>query len=260
MRLTTSGVVLRDYKVEANRRLTLLTESHGVIDAWANGANHTRSRLSASTELLCYSDLQLFAYRGRYTVDSASALRIFFGIREHLEQLALASYLAVLTAELAPREEEAGVYLRLLLNTLHMLEKERRPPTQLKAMYELRLLTLAGYMPDLVACRVCGSYEGEMLFSPLEGTLCCKGCLQEEAPDGIPISPGVLAALRHITYSSPEKLFSFSLSQEGLRQLAQVCEEYLQSQLEKTFPTLEFYHAITAGLPPTAAGHGDAQA
>lgn len=247
MQLTTKGIVLRDYKIQEDRVLTILTEAAGVVTAYAGGANRTRSKLAAATELLCYSELVLFRSRGRSTVDKADSLRIFFGIRSDLDKLALASYLAELTAELAPSDEEAGTYLRLLLNTLHLLEKGGRPRAQLKALYELRLLTLSGYMPDLVACRGCAAYEADpMYFFPATGDLCCPNCMDSQA-GGVRIAPGVLAAMRHIAYSEPGKLFGFSLSPEGLAHLGRVAEQYVQFQVEKTFPTLEFYHSLTAG-------------
>lgn len=244
MQLTTAGIVLRDYKTDENRLLTLLTAGAGVISAWANGANRTRSKLAASTELLCYSDFVFFQSRGRYTVDMADSKRIFFGIRSDLDKLALASYLAELTMELAPHGEEADTYLKLLLNTLHLLETGGRPVLQLKALYELRMLTLAGYMPALVACRSCASYEAaEMYFFPGDGDLCCGNCLAGQV-GGVRIGMGVLTAMRHIIYSPPDKLFGFSLSEEGLRLLARVVETYLKHCLEKTLPTLEFWHAM----------------
>lgn len=253
MQLTTAGIVLRDIKTDENRLLTLLTTGAGVISAWANGANRTRSKLAASTELLCYSDMVLFCSRGRYSVDKADSRRLFFGIRSDLDKLALASFLAELTMELAPHGEEAGTYLKLLLNTLHFLEAGDRPPLQLKALYELRLLTLAGYMPSLVACRECASYESaEMYFFPAEGDICCGNCLGASI-GGIRIGMGVLTAMRHIIYSEPEKLFHFTLSSEGLQLLSRVVETYLKYRLEKTLPTLEFYHTLTDGLPPASA-------
>lgn len=246
MQLTTDGIVLRAQRIQEDRKLTLLTLHSGVLEAWANGAGRPRSRLAASTELFCFSQLVLFSSRGRYTVDKADPHRVFFGIREDLNKLALASYLAELTAALAPQGEEAGTYLRLLLNTLHLLEENRRPALQCKALYELRLATLSGYMPDLVACPGCGRFEHEaMYFFPVSGRLCCGACLDGQVPGGVRITPGVLAAMRHVVYCEGDKLYAFTLSDEGLRSLSSVCEDYVKAQLEKTFPTLEFFHTIT---------------
>lgn len=252
MQLKTTGIILRDTKTNEDRLLTVLTEGYGVLFAYANGANRTRSKLAASTELLCYSDMVLFRSRDRHTVDKADSKRIFFGIRGDLDKLALASYLAELTIELAPHGEEAGAYLSLLLNTLHLLETGGRPMAQLKALYELRILTLSGYMPNLVACRECGRYEADgMQFFPRHGELVCGDCIASEGAHGIdktggiPVGPGLLQAMRHIVYSEPGKLFAFSLTADGLARLEKLSEYYLKYQVEKTFPTLEFYHGLT---------------
>ena len=53
---------------------------------------------------------------------------------------------------------------RLLLNCLYMISERHYPCAQLKAIYELRALTLAGYMPDVLACAGCGKYDGGELL------------------------------------------------------------------------------------------------
>jgi DNA repair protein RecO (recombination protein O) len=246
MQIKTDGVVLLDHKIEDDRILTLLTREHGVLTAYANGANRVKTRLSASTELLCYSQFVLFSSRGRNVVDAADSIRIFFGLRKDLEKLSLASYLAELAKELAPQKQEAPQELSLLLNSLSFIEDGKRDPALLKAIFEFRLLTLAGYMPDLVACRGCSEYEKEdMLFLPLGGEIVCGECATEdEKRSGAAVSPGVLAAMRHIIYAPPEKLFAFTLSPKGTARLAQVSEQYLLATLEKMPPTLEFYKSL----------------
>jgi DNA repair protein RecO (recombination protein O) len=246
MQIKTDGVVLSARKIEDDRALTLLTRDHGVLTAFANGANRVKARLSASTELLCYSQFVLFSNKGRHVVDAADTIRIFFGLRKDLERLSLASYLAELAKELAPQKQEAAQELSLLLNSLSFIEDGKRDITVLKAIFELRLLTLAGYMPDLVACRGCSEYEKEdMRFLPLTGELVCGDCATEdEKRAGAAVGPGVLAAMRHIIYAPPEKLFAFTLSPKGTARLAQVSERYLLAMLEKMPPTLEFYKSL----------------
>ena len=247
MHLTTNGIVLSTQKTGDDRILTMLTADFGVLTAYANGANRIRTRLNASTELLSYSSFVIFKSRGRSVVNSADSLHIFFKIREDIEKLALASYFAELVKELSPAKEKAKAQLSLFLNSLSFLESGKRDQRLLKSLMELRFLTLAGYMPSLVACRECACFEAdEMWFSPLNGDLICGGCLKEEDKHtGVYISAGVLAAMRHIIYSPPEKLFSFSLSSEGLDMLAAVSERFFKVQLEKTLPTLEFYQSVT---------------
>ena len=113
----------------------------------------------------------------------------------------------------------------------------------MKAAFELRCLCLAGYGPLLDACAVCGREPPEEpRFHLREGVLHCAAC-RGEVGDGIsmPLDGGVLAAMRHIVYGDPKRLFSFQLGEEGLKQLGGITEAYLLTQLERGFRTLDFY-------------------
>lgn len=168
---------------------------------------------------------------------------MLFDLRNDIESLALAQYFCELAGEFAPVEDEAEEFLKLILNALHMLTKNKRPHNQLKAIVELRLMCLAGYMPDLVACCDCGEFDsGEMFFSPVEGVIICKKCIDNHT--GIELPPGVLSAMRHICYSEDAKLFSFTLSEENLRFLSEITENFLMIQTNKKFKTLDFYKSM----------------
>jgi len=233
---------------EEDRLLTLLSKDHGVIYAYARGANRMKSKLAPTTELLCYSSFVLFKNKDRYTVDYADSLNMFFGLRRDIEKLSLATYFAELSATIAPQSEGAEDFLRLLLNSLHLLEKEKRTDAFLKPVFELRALTLAGYMPNLIACRECACYESDtMSFFIDSGELLCGNCMQtrnETTVKPIALPRGVLAAMRHIIYSPFERLFAFELPSEGLQYLGSVVEKYLIRQTEKSYGTLEFYKSL----------------
>ena len=243
--VTIDGLVLRAHPIEGDRILTILTAGQGLVTAYANRTRTMRSKLAASTEALCYSRFVLFAHRGRTVVDKADCNRIFFGIREDYGKLCLASYFAQLAAELLAQDEPAPQPLRLILNALHHLEAGSRPQRLLKPLYELRLLTLAGFMPDLVGCRCCCEHLDEgMIFFPREGDIACASCcLEQSPPGGVALSPGVLAAMRHIIYAPVERLFSFTLTDSGLDELMRVSEGYLLARVERSFSALEFYRA-----------------
>ena len=251
MQCVTRGVVIRAKSVGDDRLLTLLTEDYGVISASAKGANKPRSRLASSTELFCYSRFTLFRYRDYNTVDSADVDTSFFSLRKELAALSLASYLAELCSELAPQEEEAKEYLRLLLNTLYMLSNQKRSVWFLKPLFELRLLTMAGFMPDLTSCSMCGEFKAPegVWFSAESGDFLCADCkkdvpIEEQDINSVHISAAVLAAMRHIIYSDFEKLFSFTLPETSLFELNQVSEKYLKYHLQRDYRSLDFFYSV----------------
>lgn len=246
--LMTEGLIVRDYDTlaEADRFVAILTKDKGLLRAAARGAKQVKSRSGAGTQLLSYSRLSLIEGREKYIVEDARPIEVFFGLREDVEALALAQYFCELALHLTPTDSPAPAHLRLLLNALHFLCEGKKPPLLIKAVVEGRLLSLEGYMPDLTGCARCGCPEGErMWFSPAEGTLTCDTCVKEG--DALPVSAGVLAAMRHILYGEFERCFSFNLPAEDIARLATVTERFLLSQQQRHFATLDFYHTLAAG-------------
>lgn len=133
-----------------------------------------------------------------------------------------------------------------MLNSLYLISEGKRSEELVKPCFEMRLAAMAGYLPDLVMCRECGVYAAEeMYFSPRTGEIECASCHGIKADGMVKLSEAALTALRHTVYSDDDKLFSFTLSEEGLRMLNAASESYLQYRFEKEFKTLNFYKAIT---------------
>lgn len=247
MEVTTNGLVIREKEFKGDRILLLLTEDKGIITAYAKGAKSPKSRFASSTELFCYTRFVLSDKNNKYWVENADPLEVFFGLRSSIEKISLGSYICEVSGYLSPpAQENSHEFLRLLLNCLKLLEEDRRSLAFIKALFELRILTMAGFMPDLVGCRRCRQYESEnMYFSVEEGNIICKNCINNEPDkDLIFLSPAVLSAMRHIIYSSFEKLFSFSLSENALKSLGRISELYLLEHMDFVPKTLTFLHSI----------------
>ncbi len=250
MALTAKGLIIREHNVgEADRFVTVLTDRLGVIRASVRGARRVNSRAGASTRLLSFSQLSLVKGREKYIIDTAVPLRVFFAIGADMESIALAQYFCELFGAAAPREEEAEAFLRLLLNALHLLE-QKQERERIKAVTELRLSVMAGYMPDLNVCRCRNEQPKALWFLPQSGVLCCENCLPREREHGagegkgaVPLSGTLLAAMRHIVYKE-QRCFSFRLPQADCQALSAITERFLLCQLSRSFKTLEFYHSL----------------
>jgi DNA repair protein RecO (recombination protein O) len=252
MHMTTNALVLRqvNYK-ESDMILTLLTQAEGKLTASARGCRKKNSPLAAGCQLLCWSELVLFAYNGRWTVKEAATQRQFRGVRDEVEKLALGCYFAEVTELLAVEGLPCPELLSLILNCLHALDKLDKPMALVKAAFELKALCLAGYEPLLDGCAVCGEETPEQpQFHLREGVLHCARC-RSALEDGVsmPLTPAALAAMRHMAYGDPKRLFSVPQPMSGaeLGQLGDLTEAYLHTQLERGFRTLDFYKQMTAG-------------
>ena len=238
------GLVLRATKTgEADRALLLLTPD-GLVSAMAKGALRLKSRLFSGTGLFCYSEFTLFEGKTMFVVDEAEVRQVFWGIHESVEHMALAMYFAELASTLSPTGQEAEAQLRLLLNSLYLLSEGRRAPRLVKAVYELRAMTLAGFMPDLVACADCVKYEGgAFCFDARKGRLYCGECAAKRELE-CNLDPAALAAMRHIVFSGDDKLFSFSLAEHSTQLLGAVTGRWALYCVDRPLRSLDFLNTV----------------
>lgn len=243
MRITTDGLVIKETTIRDNDRMvTVITRDIGVITAFVRGVKSFKSKRSCGTTLLAFSNFNL-EYKGdTYTVLEASVNKIFFGAGSDIVTLTVAQYFCELCNIFRPVENESQEFLRLILNSLHLLTENKRPPELIKAITELRVASIAGYAPNLIACDGCGKFEDAVMYFKLDdGTLYCDNCHKENC---VSITLTVLQAMRHIVYSKFDSLYSFQIPQSSARELSQLSERYIMYQTEHKFTTLEFLRGI----------------
>jgi DNA repair protein RecO (recombination protein O) len=244
MYLNVQALVLRvtDYN-DRDALLTLLTREHGKITVKARGLRRKNSPLVATCQLLAYGDFTLFEYRGIYTINEAASIELFSELRRDLTKLSLGTYFAQAAAVISQEDLPNPELLSLVLNCLYALTELNLPQAQVKAVFELRSACIAGYAPDLYGCRVCGSQQ-PAYFDLSNGALLCDGCSSASSGIRLPISQGMLDAMRYITYCSGQKLFAFRSGNDTLEQLSSLTEAYFTTQLEQGFSTLDFYKSL----------------
>ena len=82
-----------------------------------------------------------------------------------------------------------------------------------------------------------------MYFVPESGKIYCEEC----APSGFNyrVSASVVQAMRYVTLSDFEKIFSFVLNDESQKVFGKVSEAYLLQKTQRKFNTLDFYRVLT---------------
>ena len=244
MRTNTDGLILKEQNIgEKDKLVTVLTRHNGLVRAFVRGAKSVKNRKNSSTGMFCFSKLSLYKTKESYIIDEAEPIELFFELRNDLDKLALAQYFSEIIISLVQEDEPAEEYLRLILNSLHFLAKNKMPIEQVKAITELRLMCIAGFMPNLVACERCGEYETDTMYFDVEdGLLYCENCGANNLL--FPLDIGLVKALRHIAFSDFEKIYSFKMDEYALPDLSYITEKYLLSKLQRNFKTLEFYNSI----------------
>ena len=245
MYLNTKGLVIRvtPYN-DTDALLSVLTPEHGRLTVKARGLRRKNSPLIAPCQLLSYAEFTLFEYRNMYTINEAHAIELFSSLRKDLQKLSLGSYFAQAAETLSQEDLPNPELLSLVLNCLFGLSKLNLPETMVKSVFELRSACLSVYTPDLYGCYRCGCNDPDR-FDISEGRLECAAC-RDPASTGLrmPVTPGILDAMRYICSCDSKKLFSFSASAETLEALSYITESYLSTQLERGFSALDFYKSL----------------
>jgi len=244
--LVLKGLVLREaaYK-ESSKMLTVLTDELGKISVSARGATRTGSRVAAASQPMAFSEMTVSESRERYYLREANTLEIFSGITADLKDYALGCYFLELLDAACPETVPEPEALTLGLNALWLLSEGTKDRTLVKSVFELRLMTLLGYRPELEGCAVCGRGEPRSPVLDLRGgALFCRACALQQAQRPMALDAGSLQALRFIVSAPRRRVFSFHLAEGAQRRLGDISENYVREQLERSFRTLDYYKSI----------------
>ena len=146
-----------------------------------------------------------------------------------------------------PVPQEQCEIMRLMLNTLHYLENGLCDTALLKPIFELRLMTELGMMPDILICRgaahIC---RINFIFMFGTGITAVPRVLRPD-PEETPIflHAPVLQAMRHIIFADFHRLYRFSARREESRALQRCVEQFTLYHLDLVPRSLTFYYEVT---------------
>jgi DNA repair protein RecO (recombination protein O) len=193
----TEAIVLRQRKLgEADKIITLYTPNYGKLDAVAKGVRRPKSRLAGHLEVLTYTSAMLAQGRNLDVVTQAQAVEVFVSLREDLHRLSRALYTAELVDRFSPEGAESYHIFQLLLATLRRLAEGAAADVVVR-YFEMQLLHLAGFQPQLHRCLGCQRPLTPVpnCFSPAAGGVLCSSC-GSGAMSSRPLSVSALKVLR----------------------------------------------------------------
>lgn len=242
MRETVKAIVLAtESRKDSDRLAWLLCDFGKVLRVYVRGARSGRSKLCAAAEPFVMGSYDLYRTGSGFIVDDAEIEEQFFALRGDLKSYSLAGYFAQLLMLLFPDEGEPGLYA-LLGNCLHLLASKKREPALVKAIFELRIASAAGYRPQTAACADCGSRE-LTAFSLGNGVGYCADCASRH-PDSAPVGGACMKAIAAACDPELRRAFGFTLSGESLENLAAVAEAYLLYRIEEKPASLAYYRSL----------------
>lgn len=246
----TEAVVLRRMDLgEADRLLTLFTPAEGKVKAIAKGVRRPGSRKAGHLEPFTRARLLLARGRNLDIITQAEAVDYHPELHSDLERLGAAANIVELIDRFTVQEVGTqGLYDLLVAALAHLSAGES--PTPLVLYYQLRLLDLVGFRPELKNCVDCSrEIEPEAQgFSYAAGGVLCPRCLKRH--EGAErISLPALKVLRHYQRSPHQVALAPQVRQGVQRELEALMEGYLSFLLERRLNTPEFVRRVRELAP-----------
>ena len=208
-----TGMVLKQSPSgEYDRRVTILTKERGKVVAFARGARRQGNKLAAATNSFAFGLFKLYQGRDAYTLADAEIKNYFEELMSDYEGAYYGMNFAEVADYYARENNDEKQMLGLLYQSLKALSKPSLSKPLVRTIFECK------------AIAVNGEYPG--------------------APEGRELSDSAVYALNYIGASSLEKLYTFTVTDEVLREMQGVAAEYCKRYMRREFKSLEILKTL----------------
>ncbi len=247
--LRTEAIILRRRPFgEADWLLSMMTLRRGKMTAIGKGARKPTSRKSGHLEPFTRADLLIAWGRDLPLVTQAETLEPYIELRADLTKVAYAGYMAELMDRFMGEGEESERAFYLLAGALRMLD-EGDDPRLIARHYELRLLGLAGYQPQLFSC-VLGGDEirpQDQYFSFAYGGVVCPQDAEGTGGRFRPVSLAALKVMRYIQTHDYEHIRTLRLPSGVHAEVENLLQGYISFILERRLQSVAFIKRLRRG-------------
>lgn len=243
--LKVEAVVLRhsDWG-EADRILGIYTRESGKLRAIVKGARKLQSRKAGHLEPFTCVQLMLARGRDLWIVTQAETVKAYLPLREDLQRIGQASYVVELLDRFTYEEGPNRLMYNLLVDTLDRLA-ELNEPFMAVRYFELHMLDLMGFRPELVNCVRCGSLiqPQDQFFSVLLGGILCPNCGPFEL-SARAISMQALKFLRHFQRSTFAAASKAQIPTSIRSEMEAVLQYFITFHLERNLNSPAFIREV----------------
>ena len=242
---TTKAIVTRSLHYgESDKIVTFFTEDFGKMKGIAKGARRSKRRFQNALDL--FSCLRLIFFdkegMGLVRVDGCDIQHSFPKIRDHLKKIFYGDYFLELVNEMSGEREAHPEAFHLLFSFLTDLE-EREPQEERLRMFEIRMLSVFGYRPNMGRCGFCQrDWEDlkvpSVFFSLEKGALVCERC-STPWNNLIPLSLGTARLIEKVSQMELTKIHRLKFTSQALSESRDVLPKFISYQLGKELKSLK---------------------
>lgn len=256
----TEAIVLRRQDLgETDRVLTLYTPSRGKVRAIAKGIRKPTSRKAGHLELFTRVDVLIAVGRTFDIITQAQMLDAFQPLRTDLVRATYAAHFVELLDAFTGEEDISPEMYGLIVSGLTWLSITEDLQRTAR-YYELKLLEMAGYRPELFTCVVCGDklQPVDQFYNVELGGVVCPKCGYERG-SARSLSLKALKVLRYLQTRPFEVVEQVRLSAPVHRETERLLFQTLTYHLERRLKSASFLERLRREWKalPRSAGTAD---
>jgi len=257
----TEAIILDSFDFgESDRILAFCTKDFGKVKGIAKGARRSRKRFVGRLEPGGCIKL-FFHYNGKselVRVEDAALIHGFEGFRTDVESYAAACYLLELTGAFTRTGLALPEVFDLLLDFLALMDTGCESAL-ISRFFEVKLLSILGFMPGLEHCVSCGGQVesaekgGKLRFSARRGGLLCGGCLGQLTGEGaMRLSAGTARFIQAVERMAVDKLDRLRPGPSFMSEAGPVLDRFIKVRLGHGLKTKSFMEQMRNLCPAPA--------
>ncbi len=248
-----TGIIIQSFDYgESDRIVTLFTREHGKMKGIAKGARRSRRRFSNSLELFCHVRILFFEREDRplTRIDQSDVVEFFPAFSQDIVKMGYGSYFVELVDAMVGEREAHREVFDLLRTSLSMVSG-MKPREEMLRIFEIRLLSLLGYRPNLNSCIQCRrplDRLEQVYFVPLRGGIFCGRCCPTNG-DFFGLSMGTIRVLQKSMETDLSKIRRVRFSPSSLAESGEILPRFIRHHLNRELKSLRFLETVRPGVP-----------
>lgn len=223
---TPALVIKKKDRGEADQILTILTQEFGKLQVLGKAVRKIKSKLRASSELFCFSEIEFIQGKSLKTLTDTLILDNFGNLRKSPERMKIAFRIAEVSDQLVKGEEKDKKLWRLILEVFKRLDSSSISGFLVYYYFLWNLFSVLGYQVDFYHCSCCQKKlnSGKLYFNPEEG-IACPSCFKQ----GQEISSEAIKVIRLFIDKDWNILAKLKIPEEEKKEIALISEAFLSS-------------------------------
>jgi DNA repair protein RecO (recombination protein O) len=237
--------VLHTYKLgESDQIVVFFTQDYGKVRAVARRSRSPRRQTASYYQPLMLLHAILFGRPSQalHRINSVDIVKPFRALRDDFDIMQCGLYMTELIDVTTHDREPSPELFALLHLGLEELTQTPSPDTLLR-LFELQLLRLIGYTPQVLGCTRCAqdTTSNETTFSPSLGGLLCRACATEQRHT-LTLQPETVAYLREAVMSEADTAPLLPQAPAIRQEIEHVLHQHLTARLGRELKSYAFLH------------------